>query len=180
MDPHKERISIYDAWVPSSPHPHSSSLAPHPDQPEFTPVQDELEALELWGSGIWQPQEKFEDLPQKLLGKLIQEECHYVVCMLPLGGLFPQPKSPPWIFLTLPLLLTKKLYFLKIPLIYDPIALISLCYFNGMPDYLFFWRRVLKEKLAKNLNSGIFSVLNDLKTQNITRQVWLYSRDLRA
>lgn len=109
--PHKERISIYDAWVPSSPHPHSSSLAPHPDQPEFTPVQDELEALELWGSGIWQPQEKFEDLPQKLLGKLIQEECHYVVCMLPLGGLFPRPKSPPWIFLTLPLLLTKNYIF---------------------------------------------------------------------
>ncbi|EPQ20003.1 Collagen alpha-1(XIV) chain [Myotis brandtii] len=26
--------------------------APHPDQPEFTPVQDELEAMELWGSGI--------------------------------------------------------------------------------------------------------------------------------
>lgn len=26
--------------------------APHPDQPEFTPVQDEQEALELWGSGI--------------------------------------------------------------------------------------------------------------------------------
>ncbi|KAM8785024.1 collagen alpha-1(XIV) chain isoform 1-T1 [Rhynchonycteris naso] len=25
---------------------------PHPDQPEFTPVQDELEAMELWGSGI--------------------------------------------------------------------------------------------------------------------------------
>uniref|UniRef100_A0A0P6JDH5 Collagen alpha-1(XIV) chain n=1 Tax=Heterocephalus glaber TaxID=10181 RepID=A0A0P6JDH5_HETGA len=26
--------------------------APHPDEPEFTPVQDEQEALELWGSGI--------------------------------------------------------------------------------------------------------------------------------
>lgn len=53
MDPYKGRISIYGSWVLSRPHPHSSSLVPHPDEPEFTPVQDELEAMELWGSGIW-------------------------------------------------------------------------------------------------------------------------------
>lgn len=43
---------MYGVWVLSSPHPHFSSLAPHPDQPEFTPVQDEDEAMELWGPGI--------------------------------------------------------------------------------------------------------------------------------
>lgn len=51
--------------------PHSSSLAPHPDQPEFTPVQDELEAMELWGSGIWSPHKKLEDQLQELLRALV-------------------------------------------------------------------------------------------------------------
>lgn len=49
-----ENINLWFLGPIKSP-PHFSSLAPHPDQPEFTPVQDELEAMELWGSGIWSP-----------------------------------------------------------------------------------------------------------------------------
>lgn len=140
--------------------PRSSSLAPHPDQPEFTPVQDELEAMELWGSGIWLPHEKLEDQLQELLRALVQEECHNVVCILPSRGLFHQPKSLPWILL----LLTKRITFFSKPSIYDAIGLIFLGCFNDMPDHWFFQRGVLGENLAKKLNYGNFSVLDDLES----------------
>lgn len=48
------------------PHPHFSSLVSHPDQPEFTPVQDEQEAMDLWSSSIWWAQEMSEEQWQAL------------------------------------------------------------------------------------------------------------------
>lgn len=129
MDPYEGRLSIFGSWVLPSPHPHSSSLATHPDQPEFTPVQDELEAMELWGSGIWWSRENLEDQPQKLLKRLNQEECHYVVCMLPLGGLVSSAYVS-WDIGNSSVIIDQKLR--KIPFIHDAIELISPYCSNGM------------------------------------------------
>ena len=146
-DPHEGRMSVYGFWVLSSPHPPSSSLAPHPDQPEFTPIQDELEALELWGSGIWLPREELEDQLQEHFRDLIRAECPYVVCILPFRAkCHHQPKSLPWILF----LLTKKVY-LKSPLNLGHHRLIFFVVLMTCQIICLFvlQRRVLREKLAK-------------------------------
>lgn len=140
----------YPFLVPGShqaPHPHFSSLVSHPDQPEFTPVQDEQEAMDLWSSSIWRPQKMSEEQWQALFWSFnLQDVVSWLYATLQgRQGSCHRPIFPPWVMLIVAL----KNCVLKPSPFGDTVAALSLCCFNCMPVNLVVFQRRVWERNRK-------------------------------